>query len=108
MIPGEEVTVFPPDGRDVSGKVLGTNWLSDVALVKITDRGPWPHVALVNSVMMKPDTPCFVLGYPWWHESGYPSSRRFLGVLQTRSCNEAFPSKSITHSVLRCPTRRGS
>ena len=38
-LPGDEVTIEFPDGRNVSGVALGTNRVTDIALVKIVDPG---------------------------------------------------------------------
>ncbi|MHC4736789.1 MAG: S1 family peptidase, partial [Planctomycetota bacterium] len=62
---GEKVTVLLPDGRTAAGKVLGSNPLCDVGLVKITEKGQWPHVELCKSTTMKRDDSCILLGYPF-------------------------------------------
>jgi len=38
-----ELVVVFPDGKQVAGKVLGANYSKDIAMVQITDKGPWPH-----------------------------------------------------------------
>ncbi len=35
-----------PDGKTARGKTLGLNEESDTGLMRITDPGPWPHVAV--------------------------------------------------------------
>lgn len=64
ILPGEDVKVFLPDGRVVAGKVLGSNPVGDVGLVRILPRDRWPHVELGASVGMKPGDPCVLLGFP--------------------------------------------
>ncbi len=61
---GETLTVHLSDGRSVAGKVLGSDPVVDVGLMKITEVGPWPHVPLGKSVEMKPGDACVSLGFP--------------------------------------------
>lgn len=63
-LPGEELKVSLPDGRDARAVVLGTNLISDTGLMKITDGGPWPHVPLGRSTMLQIGDPCTLIGYP--------------------------------------------
>ena len=44
--------------------VLGTDFLCDAGVLKITDDGPWPHVEMGQSVGCLPGTHCVLLGYP--------------------------------------------
>jgi hypothetical protein len=63
-LPGAKMTVTLSDGRSVQAAVLGTNWLTDVSVLKITDEGVWPFVNLgYSSVLMKGE-PVVVIGYP--------------------------------------------
>ena len=63
-LPGQKLNVSLPDGRDASATVLGTNLVSDVGLMKITDEGPWPHAELGHSTAMRPGDRCVLIGYP--------------------------------------------
>jgi S1-C subfamily serine protease len=63
-LPGDRVRVTFADGRSTAAVVTGTNPASDVALVKITEGGPWPFVPLADSTRVEPGTPCWVVGYP--------------------------------------------
>ena len=63
-LPGEKVTICLPDGRDASAVILGTNLVSDVGLLKITDEGPWPQAELGHSAIMSPGDACLLMGYP--------------------------------------------
>jgi S1-C subfamily serine protease len=63
-MPGHKLTVSLSDGRDVSAIVLGTNLVSDVGLLKITDAGPWPHAQMGNPATMQPGDQCVLIGYP--------------------------------------------
>ncbi len=62
---GEKGTILLADGRTAAGKMLGSNPLSDVGLVKITEKGQWPHVELGKSTTMERDDSCILLGYPF-------------------------------------------
>ncbi len=62
--PGQKMSISLPDGRDASAIVLGTNLVSDVGLMKITDEGPWPHAELGHSTTMRPGDRCVLIGYP--------------------------------------------
>ena len=61
---GQDVTICLSDGRAVAGQILGSNPLSDVGLVKITGKGPWPYVELGKSSRLGRGDPCILLGYP--------------------------------------------
>lgn len=45
----KEVDVYFSDGKKWLGKVLGSNYSKDVAMVKMVDSGPWPFVDLGES-----------------------------------------------------------
>jgi S1-C subfamily serine protease len=61
---GQKMIVSLPDGRDANAIVLGTNLVSDVGLMKITDEGPWPHAELGHSTKMQPGDRCVLIGFP--------------------------------------------
>jgi serine protease Do len=63
-LPGQNVNIYLSDGRDAAAVILGTNLVSDVGLLKITDEGPWPHAELGHSALMKPGDRCVLIGYP--------------------------------------------
>jgi serine protease Do len=44
--PGRDVRLTFPDGRTARGETLGTDHGMDAGLMRITDPGPWPFVAL--------------------------------------------------------------
>jgi serine protease Do len=76
LLPGDKVTISLPDGRDVAGKTLGTNWVCDICLVKITEEGPWPHAEMGNSAMMRSDDTCLIMGYPVTYQDRQPWVRK--------------------------------
>lgn len=67
QLPGQELLVHLPDGRDgrdVRAIALGTNPIADIALAKITEKGPWPCASMGRSTAIKPQDPCLLAGYP--------------------------------------------
>jgi len=63
-IPGEKLLVSLGDGRSEMATVLGTNFVCDVGVLKITNDGPWPHVEMGRSAGRDIGAPCVLLGYP--------------------------------------------
>jgi len=63
QLPGEQLTVRLSDGRDADAVALGTNPITDVALVKITTPGSWPFAEIAESSTLKPGDPLIVAGY---------------------------------------------
>jgi S1-C subfamily serine protease len=63
-LPGATVMVTIADGRTAKAAMLGTNWLTDVSVLKITDEGEWPFVNLGYSQLLAPESPVVVIGYP--------------------------------------------
>ena len=64
LLPGDEIVVTFADGAEVEGRILGTNWVTDISVARITDPGPWPHASLGHSLAMNDGDGCFTLGYP--------------------------------------------
>jgi S1-C subfamily serine protease len=58
-MPGDQVVVELPDGRSADAKVTGVNPITDIALIKIRDEGPWPFAELSDNSDVKIDTPCW-------------------------------------------------
>jgi serine protease Do len=63
VMPGAKVTVSLSDGRDVAGVIVGINLICDIGLVRITDPGTYPHVAMGDSLQLKPGAACLFVGY---------------------------------------------
>ena len=61
---GRPVTFVFPDGRRARGVTLGNDKVGDAGLMKITDRGPWPHVEVAKPEDIKLGEWCVALGYP--------------------------------------------
>ena len=62
--PGRAVTFIFPDGKKVRGKSLGINVGIDAGLMKITDKGKWPHVELGDMSGVKPGSWVVAMGHP--------------------------------------------
>jgi len=76
QVPGEQVTVMLSDGRDFNGVVLGTNYISDVGMVRITDSGTWPFAKIVDSSVLAVGDPVVTCGYPAMTSEGKPNTNR--------------------------------
>jgi RNA polymerase sigma factor (sigma-70 family) len=63
VMPGAKVTVCLPDRGDVAGELVGYNPVSDIGLVRITDKGTWPHVEMGDSTRLRPGDACLFAGY---------------------------------------------
>jgi len=67
---GTEITISFRGGREVPGKIVGSDFLLDVGLAKITDPGPWPHAQWGSATSVRPGDLCVGLGYGRWEELG--------------------------------------
>lgn len=75
-LPGEQVTVRLSDGRDFDGVALGTNYICDLGLVKITASGTWPFAKIGESSLLAVGDPLIVCGYPKMLSRLIPSNDR--------------------------------
>ena len=53
-----------PDGKTARGKTLGVNLETDTGLMRITDRGPWPHVEMGDLRQVRAGDWVLALGHP--------------------------------------------
>jgi serine protease Do len=67
----EEVTVVFPNGQQVPGKVLGANYSKDIAMVKISQPGPWPFAPMGASKRLGAGDWVIALG----HSAGFDAAR---------------------------------
>ncbi|MES2658296.1 MAG: trypsin-like peptidase domain-containing protein [Verrucomicrobiota bacterium] len=67
----DEVTVVFPNGEQVQGKVLGSNFSKDIAMVQIQDKGPWPFVEMGESKPLAAGDWVLALG----HSAGFDAAR---------------------------------
>ena len=76
-----ELLVVFPDGKQVHGKVLGANYSKDIAMVQITDKGPWPFVERGSSKPLAAGDWVVALGHSAGFDPGRPPPIRFGRVL---------------------------
>lgn len=69
---GRKVAVILPNGRRVRGTTLGANAGVDAGLIKITDRGNYPHVDIGKLSDVKAGDWCIAMGHP----GGFRTGRR--------------------------------
>ena len=62
--PDRTVRFTFPDGKTARGKTLGRNYESDTGLMRITDRGPWPHAAMGDLAQARVGDWVLALGHP--------------------------------------------
>jgi S1-C subfamily serine protease len=63
-LPGAKLNVTLSDGRSAEAVVVGTNRLTDVCVLKLSDEGEWPFVNLGFSSVLEAEDPVVVIGYP--------------------------------------------
>ncbi len=61
---GRALTFRFADGRTARGITLGNDRDGDAALMRITDKGPWPHVDIAKSEDVKLGQWCMAVSYP--------------------------------------------
>lgn len=67
----EEVLVVFPDGKQVKGKVLGSNLSKDIGMVQIQGEGPWPYMERGESKPLQAGDWVIAMG----HSTGYDPAR---------------------------------
>ena len=65
----EKLIVGLQDGRKFSGKVLGQDMLTDLAVIKLKGEGPWPKATLGNSDQIKVGDWAIAVGNPYGLEN---------------------------------------
>ena len=65
----EQVTVGLPDGRRVSGQVLGQDSITDLAVVRLNQAGPWPTAPLGDSDALQVGDWAIAVGNPFGLEN---------------------------------------
>jgi len=68
--PGRDVRFTFPDGKTARGKTLGANDELDAGMMKITDRGPWPFVAMSAAGQARVGDWVLAMGHPGGFEPG--------------------------------------
>ena len=62
--PDRPVRFTFPDGKTARGKTMGRSYESDTGLMRITDRGPWPHAAMGDLKQARVGDWVLALGHP--------------------------------------------
>lgn len=83
--PGRPVTFIFPDGKKVRGKSLGINVGIDAGLMKITDKGDWPHVEIGEMANVKPGAWVVAMGHPGGFDQERSVVARLGRVYRVRS-----------------------
>ncbi len=65
----EKLVVGLQDGRKFSGKVLGQDILTDLAVIKLKGKGPWPKASLGDSDKIKVGDWAIAVGNPYGLEN---------------------------------------
>ena len=65
----DEIIIGLRDGRKFKGKVIGEDAISDLAIVKLLGRGPWPKAILGNSNKIKVGDWAIAVGNPFGLEN---------------------------------------
>jgi serine protease Do len=67
----KNVDVYFSDGKRWRAKVLGANFSKDIGMVKLVDKGPWPHVEMGESKPLEAGDWVVALG----HSAGFDPAR---------------------------------
>lgn len=67
----KHVDVYFSDGKRWRAKVLGANFSKDIGMVKLVDKGPWPHVEIGESKPLEAGDWVVALG----HSAGFDPAR---------------------------------
>lgn len=79
--PGRDVSLILADGRRIRAKTLGANSKIDSGLIKITDKGDFPHVSIGKSANLKKGQWVLALGHPGGYRRDRPPVLRLGRVL---------------------------
>lgn len=82
-----ELLVVFPNGKQVQGKVLGANFSKDIAMVKITEAGKWPCVAMGTSKPLAAGDWVIALGHSAGFDAGRTPPVRFGRVMSKGPLN---------------------
>ncbi|MEM6260422.1 MAG: trypsin-like peptidase domain-containing protein [Planctomycetota bacterium] len=83
--PGRTVTFIFPDGKKARGKSLGVNIGVDAGLMKITDKGKWPHVEIGDMSEVKTGAWVVAMGHPGGFDKERSVVARLGRVYRVRS-----------------------
>jgi serine protease Do len=77
----KELLVVFPNGKQVTGKVLGANYSRDIAMVQITEKGPWPYAERGVSKPLEAGDWVVAMGHSAGFEPDRPPPVRFGRVI---------------------------
>ena len=80
----ENIIIGLTDGRKFKGKVIGQDSISDLAIVKLLGKGPWPKAILGNSSQLKVGDWAIAVGNPFGLENTVT-----LGIISNLNRNVA-------------------
>ncbi len=72
--PGHQAQLVFPGGKRANGKTLGAERDNDTGLIRITDPGPWPHVAVGEKEPVQVGDWVLALGHP----GGFDATRSLV------------------------------
>ncbi|MCI0534004.1 MAG: S1C family serine protease [Verrucomicrobiales bacterium] len=87
--PNREVRFTFPNGRSARGTTLGTDHEMDAGLMRITDKGPWPHASIGQVTQSSLGDWVLALGHPGGFDAQRPAVVRLGRII------------SLTQSALR-------
>jgi S1-C subfamily serine protease len=76
LAPGTDITINFSGGREVPGKIVGSDFLLDVGLAKIMEPGPWPHAEWGSATSVRPGDLCVGLGFARFAKDGDSEPRK--------------------------------
>lgn len=74
--PGDKATIHLSTGKSVQGVFLAVNPMTDIAIVKIKDKGRWPFSPIADSSHLPEKTLSWVIGYPGNRDNIAPLLRK--------------------------------
>ncbi|MHC4462913.1 MAG: trypsin-like peptidase domain-containing protein [Planctomycetota bacterium] len=108
---GTDITISFGNGREVPGKIVGSDFLLDVGLAKITTPGPWPHAKWGSATSVRPGDLCVGLGYAQWAKWGDSEQRKNWRkepqVRVGRVQDTRFVPTILKHSAMMMPGASG-
>ncbi len=80
----DEITVYFPDRRYFSARIVGTDPFTDVAVIKVDATGPLPHMAFGNSDELKVGEWILAIGNPGFGNSAQLDFTVTAGIISAR------------------------
>jgi serine protease Do len=80
--PGNKATITTSDGKTYKGESLGICFSADAGMMKITDKGKWPHLELAAKGETHVGDWCLAVGHPLGYLEGRPPVIRMGRVIR--------------------------